>query len=442
MRTGTACVRLALLLAILAAPTLGASPPVPSEVITGDGRTGLALGTVDHFPALQLEREFTAAGFGADEQYLLRSHPKGLYAVGASETAVEHAAWDLLYRLGYRQFFPGPTWEVVPRCEELGIAVNAKEKPDYAYRMRKTMLVHTKSLCRDLPARDKAVQVPANAVWSVPEGKNPWKTSDPWTRAELDGLLTRGIAENKTVATRPVRFSRELVPVDRTQFPEVPVLDDSQRGRGQQVFYTWFKSAPATLDLKVTGGLIAHYRDRGNVRIDLFALAGSKEQLVDQQATVPPDGKQHSVTLRSDRPGLHKLVLNDGSDMTEVLRPACTPRTVEVSLDAAAPHAGRRSGYFYVPRGTKVVVGYAARDARAQLKDADGKVALRFADLDGPDYFSVPVPPGQDGRFWSLHGAPGAVVLLTVPPYIARHPTEMLLPKEVVDRVSSGGSGR
>src|SRR5262249_29640086 len=47
----------------------------------------------------------------------------------------------------------------------------------HAYRIRKTMMVHTKGLYRDLPARDKSVSVPADAAWNVPEGKNPWKSS-------------------------------------------------------------------------------------------------------------------------------------------------------------------------------------------------------------------------------------------------------------------------
>ena len=55
----------------------------------------------------------------------------GLLLVGASDAAVSHAVWDLLYRLGYRQFFPGKNWEVVPQEKNLSIAVNDFEHPDY-----------------------------------------------------------------------------------------------------------------------------------------------------------------------------------------------------------------------------------------------------------------------------------------------------------------------
>ena len=105
------------------------------EVTQGDGQTGVAVGVSGDFPALRLEGHWQAGGPGEDEQYLLRSHAKGLYVVGASEIAVRHAVWDLLYRLGHRQFFPGEAWEVVPRIDDLKIAIDALEKPDYAYRI-------------------------------------------------------------------------------------------------------------------------------------------------------------------------------------------------------------------------------------------------------------------------------------------------------------------
>ena len=69
------------------------------------------------------------------EDYVLKSHSKGVYLVGTTELAVEHATWDFLHRLGYRQFFPGEHWEIVPQTRELTIAVDASEHPDFYARM-------------------------------------------------------------------------------------------------------------------------------------------------------------------------------------------------------------------------------------------------------------------------------------------------------------------
>src|SRR5262249_31358711 len=54
--------------------------------------------------------------------------------IGTTDTAVEYAVWDLLYRLGHRQFFPGTAWEVVPRTTDLTLAVDSREHPAFLSR--------------------------------------------------------------------------------------------------------------------------------------------------------------------------------------------------------------------------------------------------------------------------------------------------------------------
>jgi hypothetical protein len=51
-----------------------------------------------------------------------------------------------------------------------------------------------------------------------------------------------------------------------------------------------------------------------------------------------------------------------------------------------------------------------------------------------PNYYSVPVPQGQDGRIWCVRYGKGAIRLLTVPPCFATTPQGLLLPKEVVEK--------
>ena len=100
------------------------------QVAEGDGDAGLAVGRAADFPKLKL-----ADKFGADvtrrEEYLLRSHADGVWLVGATDIAVEHAVWDVLYRVGYRQYFPGKAWEVVPSKRDLALAIDCFEKPAY-----------------------------------------------------------------------------------------------------------------------------------------------------------------------------------------------------------------------------------------------------------------------------------------------------------------------
>ena len=101
------------------------------DVQTGDGRSGIAVGQVEDFPELKLGVTFDASDSTKREDYLLRSHAAGVWLIGATELAVQHAVWDFLYRLGYRQFFPGEHWEFVPKTSRLVAQVDAIEHPSY-----------------------------------------------------------------------------------------------------------------------------------------------------------------------------------------------------------------------------------------------------------------------------------------------------------------------
>jgi len=97
------------------------------EVRTG-GVAGVLVGVPSDFPQLPEKIAFPGGSFGR-EDYVLRSRKDGVYAIGATEVGVEHATWDLLYRLGHRQFFPGKTWEVVPALKKMSVAVDVNERP-------------------------------------------------------------------------------------------------------------------------------------------------------------------------------------------------------------------------------------------------------------------------------------------------------------------------
>jgi hypothetical protein len=104
------------------------------SVVAGNGKTGIAVGRADEFPELPFHKEWDSSGPAQRESYVLRTHDYGVYVVGATDLAVEHAVWDLLYRLGHRQFFPGETWEVIPHQPALVLAVDVEERPDYLAR--------------------------------------------------------------------------------------------------------------------------------------------------------------------------------------------------------------------------------------------------------------------------------------------------------------------
>src|SRR5262249_55990895 len=121
--------------------------------------------------------------------------------------------------------------------------------------------VHSLALYRDLPNRDRGVRVPKEATWKIPEGKNPWKSSKPFAREELDGLVKAGVAAHKPVDFRPVAFSRKLVPAGNLGLPPRAAGSLGLYSRGVRNYYTWVAEAPASVQLRVKAGL--GYGDRG-----------------------------------------------------------------------------------------------------------------------------------------------------------------------------------
>lgn len=102
-------------------------------VTNGTGETGIAVGVHTDFPAVSnaFAGLFNSSDPFRQDEYVLRSHARGLYVLGATDLAVSHAVWDCLYRLGYRRFFPPKEWEIVPRRPALALAVDAFVAPDF-----------------------------------------------------------------------------------------------------------------------------------------------------------------------------------------------------------------------------------------------------------------------------------------------------------------------
>ena len=312
----------------------------------------------------------------------------------------------------------------------------------HAWRMRTTMLVHTQALYRDLHRRDKSVNPAPNAEWAVAEGNNPWKSSEPFTLAEFKRYRSDGIAAHPLVelAYKPTSYSQELVPVgQQLQAPEVPVsaVLSVFSGRGMQRFLTHIARAPARIELKITGGNIAHYRDRGPVKVELFKVGGSSETgeietLVATDQSAQPDGKEYRVVLTAKEPGLHRVVVNDGKDSTKIEWPEGLPVSfTSTPEDPVNSFYSQWAGYSYVPKGTQVIGFFGGE--HGELLDSQGRVVFWLNGRDN-NYHSADVPQGQDGRFWWARYVRGPLHLLTVPPLFARRPQELLLPREVIEK--------
>jgi hypothetical protein len=297
----------------------------------------------------------------------------------------------------------------------------------HGYRMRTTMMIHAKSLYRDVPARDKSVRVPPHAAWNVAEGKNAWKSSEPFGDSELDAMLAGAIERRKLLDFEPVAYSEELVPATPLKLASVATGNADLMSRGVRSYFTWVEQAPAEIELQAAAGNI--YNNRGDAKLALYPAAETLGAAV-AHAAVPPDKEGRDIVLKTDFAGLHRIELTDATAGTRAGWNEGQPMTVRATADEPAVFSGRWNLYFYVPRGTRIIGGYSS--AVGTLRDPDGKPIFTFSNK--PGYFSVPVPEGLDGKLWKFHQCAGERRLMTVPPYLARNERELLLPAEVVEK--------
>lgn len=101
----------------------------PFRVENGNGQKGIVVGRAADFA--QWNKSFDAENIGEREAYILRSGDGVVWLIGATDAAVSHAVWDFLYEIGYRRFFPGENWEIVPQKRELTVRLDKKTAPDY-----------------------------------------------------------------------------------------------------------------------------------------------------------------------------------------------------------------------------------------------------------------------------------------------------------------------
>jgi hypothetical protein len=100
----------------------------------GDGSRGIVLGVQADFSGLPKRFDLDPQDPLRSEEYALYSHPAGFLLVGATDLGVQNAMWDFLHRKGYRQYFPGPEWEIIPSVSKLAAGYDEVQKPSFYMR--------------------------------------------------------------------------------------------------------------------------------------------------------------------------------------------------------------------------------------------------------------------------------------------------------------------
>jgi len=299
----------------------------------------------------------------------------------------------------------------------------------HAYRMRKTMMVHSYGVWARLVSQKAAH-----------EKGHQWKNETPFTETEIAKFLADGIAKYEPVdpGFESVRFSRDLVPATPLNLPQVKPGSFPRLPQDRQQYYIWVPEEQRSVDLTVTVQKVWANR---MPQASLFSPLEVTGDAVSVYTDYKPDNQPYSISLLTTHSGLHRIEFVDGGDYTRIVWPEGMPVTIESGVDTPRVKSHFRGAwtlYFYVPKNTRIVGGWASRIANwaprvsGTLIDADGSVVWDFG-KQGPGWFRVPVAAGQDGRLWKFLNTQGERLLMTVPPYLARSEKELLLPKEVVE---------
>jgi hypothetical protein len=251
-----------------------------------------------------------------------------------------------------------------------------------------------------------------------------WKTDRLTTDAEIDGFIRAGVANFALLPFTPIAFSADLKLAPQASEPRRGEIGSIRHTRH---FHIWSDGQPFALG--VTGGLIKHYRNRGNVKIALVQIGGPSESgtletEVFRDESTPPDGQLHTLSVVPRHAGLHRLEVSDGGDSTRLAWPDGLPVAILVDRD----HYPGTSGtlFLHIPAGTETL-GFYAKTRRGLLLAPDGRTVFDLKDHNG--HGMIPLPEDCRGQVMTLKNVAGVFRPLTIPPVLSLHAHLLLLPE-------------
>lgn len=272
------------------------------------------------------------------------------------------------------------------------------------------------------PEAAKACDEP---TWSFSEPTVPkaWQNENPYTREETESCFQDDLRRFVPQEIISVDFSTDLVPAGfHSDSPAAS--SQSYQNPGQYALYS-VNGEP--LDLSLSAGLIAWYRDRAEAEYRIEDLHGNTVA----KARLPLDGQPHPLSIAVPQAGLYWLVVQDQSTAWNVTVAAGKPVSITLTRDYHPAHLGHMQRmYFFVPRGTQQIQ-YFWNGGPHRVYGPDGSERQRITE--SGKYITLNVPPGDDGRAWSFGElALGDLYFCNVPNYLAASPDALLVPREVV----------
>jgi len=297
------------------------------------------------------------------------------------------------------------------------------EAMTHAYRQRERLMINWIMLLH-FPARDSSMQKTLG-YWETPE---EWKDERPFEAAEIAGWIDNAATTYKRFEFSPVSYSGNLVPADSLNLGRANPGGIGLHTQTQHEYRVWTdKVEPITF--KAKHGIVEGYRSfLPDAVVELLSDKDAIVGTVLDSVEIPKDWTERDYSLQTPFDGLHTLrIVRTGCGSW--LLPDDDFRFVrEASVEKPFNMVTAGMWYIYVPPDVEVLGGY----IRGELTVFDS-AGNEMHKHDGADFFAFPIPPSDRGKALKIRVNWGdEFQLMTVPPYLAQSPQQMLVPEELL----------
>ncbi|MCH5374254.1 MAG: DUF4838 domain-containing protein [Planctomycetes bacterium] len=295
----------------------------------------------------------------------------------------------------------------------------------HVYRTRYSYMNHWEAI-RQSWAR-KAAEEFEEPSWAdhPATGNPPWKQDAPFTREETETAFQDDLKRfqpSPIVEVEEMEFAQDVVPGEfRTEAP----AESFQKYQGG-ARYALYSRDGEPLEMAITTGMIAWYRNRPDAAYSVTDAAGKKVA----GGRLPQDGEAHPLQIEVPSAGLYWLDVDDQAAAWGLRVTAGRPASLALRRDTHPHHLGHMQRmYFYVPRGTRRI-DYFWDGGPHTVLGPNGAVRAEVATKG--TFVNVEVPPGTDGQVWSLSKlALGHLWFFNLPNYLAASPDALLVPRRL-----------
>lgn len=294
----------------------------------------------------------------------------------------------------------------------------------HAYRTRYAYMNHWNAM-RQSFAGDAAKKFDEPGWHLSDKSPKPWLVETPVAHEETEQWFREGLAYFQPTPVTEVKFSDDLVPAGFTDAK--PVI--SQQSYQRPMTYALHSRAGEPIEVELTTGVIAHYRDRAATRWWLRDGDGNTVA----SASLPLDGEAHKLAMKVPRAGTYRFEVNDSAAGWKIKVETGRVATLLNVRGQGVIHLGQmQEMFFHVPKGTRQLQ-YFWNGGPHKILGADKKLIAEVTDDD--EVVSIAVPEGQDGQVWSFSPrAHSQLWFFNAPNCIAASPSALVLPRELVQR--------